>query len=185
MATVRIQLLIAAVIGCLAGTAAAEDAVKTRVITEGEGVMLTSKLAPETQEVVATQSFQVKLPLANSRYFVSIKTGKDDPSPVEFHIADAEGTSLQKLVPPDTWSMLEEVEAVSFRDMNADGIRDITVIVSWMTGAGPTGAQAFNAPTIFTCDPATGRYTVDTKLLEGAPYESTATLSGIVKYLSK
>ena len=94
MRSTGFRLLVVAVVGYLCVPAAASEAISTRVITDGEKAMLTTQLAPDKQELVAAQSFQVQLPLVGSRYFVSLKTGRDDPPLVEFHIVNEQGVSL-------------------------------------------------------------------------------------------
>lgn len=47
------------------------------------------------------------------------------------------------------WSTFFEFQAVAFRDVNNDGLKDIIIIADYMTGVGPTGAIPFHVASIY------------------------------------
>ena len=55
---------------------------------------------------------------------------------------------LPKFDTAGNWSV-EEVSAVSFKDVNGDGLRDIIIIAQYVTGIGPTGMRPFYVKDVF------------------------------------
>ncbi len=161
-------------------------AAPTRVVTPEEADLLRGILAARGGELDPAQSFRVDLPVSEARYLIAL-TGIEDPDgqpTANFLVLDPRGTVLQTLTPHEHWSHLSGIEAVSFTDMNADGHPDVTFILSWMTGIGPTGAQDFNAPSIHLFDPDANKYAPAPALLEAAPHESSTSIKAIKAHLS-
>jgi len=175
--------VVVAVVVMVPVATAAESASSSRIPMDN-GVMLHSKLAPEEVEIIVPQSFVVALPVPGAHYFVSAQVTDEHGLPkVEFRILDAEGATLQTLAPTETWSSFEGVLAVAFRDMNGDGIPDITVITSWTTGIGPEGVVPFHAASLYLFDSDAGHYVVDTALLKDALPLYTQSIDHISAYI--
>ncbi len=141
-------------------------------------------LSPEGAEMIAPQSFAVALPLEGSAYFVSTQVNDQHDLPkLAYRVLDAEGATLQTLVPSESWSSFEGVNAVAFRDMTGDGQPDITAIASWTTGIGPEGVVPFHSAVVFAFEPETGRFREAPELLLGVSPMYTSSIDRVQAYI--
>jgi len=83
--------------------------------------------------------------------------------------------------PGNQWSV-QKVDAVSLRDVNQDGIADLIVIVSAMSGIGPEGAHDFPAAG-FWLGTKSGTFRTDPKALKILPYHRRITVRSVVRML--
>lgn len=134
--------------------------------------------------IMDNQSFEIELEKWGKVKFVTA-TLPDNPSPkLVFFLADDKGTilySFSDFVDNLGW-LFSEVQAVSFRDVNNDSLKDIIVIADYITGVGETGAIPFHHSKIylqkekeFVCVPE-----LDEKINEGQQNESINTLMNFV-----
>ncbi len=149
-----------------------------------EGLRLHALLVAEGAELLAPHSFAVELPLEGSAWFVSTQVTDEHQLPmVAYRVLDAEGATLQILVPSESWSSFEGVSAVAFRDMSGDGLADVTTITSWTTGIGPQGALPFHSACVFVFEPETGRYRAAPELLLAASPIHTSSIDRVQAYI--
>lgn len=100
-------------------------------------------------EVIKNQSFEIELKKWGKVKFVTA-TLSTNPKLV-FFLVDDKGTvlySFSDLVENSGWN-LSEVRAVSFRDVNKDGLKDIMIIADYITGVGKTGVIPFHQSKIY------------------------------------
>lgn len=95
--------------------------------------------------VIEDQSFWIQLENWGKVRFVSGKSRVAGRSKLDFYLVDDNGKVLYKF--PDfygnKWPWFEGIRAVSFQDVNKDGLTDIIVSAEYSTGAGPQGAIPF------------------------------------------
>ena len=95
--------------------------------------------------VITEQSFDVELENFGQVTFVSGSIEEDGLYKLKLCLIDGNGKVLYEF--PDfygnNWPMFFEVWSVAFDDLNGDGLKDVVAIASFMTGAGPTGAEEF------------------------------------------
>lgn len=101
--------------------------------------------------IIRDQSFRVNLDNKGEVYFIAGE-GEGDFSlnSLYLYLADDNSNILYEF--PSFYgngSMLSEVAAVSFRDVNQDGRKDVIVIAKYMTGVGPDGAKDFPVADIY------------------------------------
>jgi len=74
----------------------------------------------------------------------------DGKAKLEFFLVDSDENILYEF--PDflgnTWAFYD-MSAVSFKDVNNDGLKDIIVIAEYITGVGENGATPFNVAGIY------------------------------------
>jgi hypothetical protein len=91
--------------------------------------------------IIENQSFWVTLENWGKVQFLSCE---DEDNKLIFYIANEKGYIIYKF--PDflgnDW-YLYELKAVSFKDVNKDGLKDIVIIADYMTGIGNEGAIPF------------------------------------------
>lgn len=131
-------------------------------------------------EVIENQSFAVELQNWGKVKFVTATLPTDPGQKLVFFLTDDEGEvlySFSDFTDNPGW-LLFEVQAVAFRDVNKDGLKDIIIIADYMTGVGKTGAIPFHQSKIyfqkekeFVCIPE-----LDEKINEGQENESIRTV---------
>lgn len=101
-------------------------------------------------EIFEDQSFWTELEGWGKVRFVSGEESVDGTYKLQLYLVD-DGTVIYKFPEfyGNQWSMLDELEAVSFQDVNMDGLKDILIIADYMTGVGPTGAEPFPVGSIY------------------------------------
>ena len=139
-------------------------------------------------EIIASQSFN-----ANFKHFKKVKfaTFVDDstgPMKVQYHLLrDGEiVTTLPEVQASPSWEFWE-VNAISFKDLNRDGLKDIIIIAQYMTGIGPTGSRPFYVKDLFFQTP-TGFVKdkeISLKLNASKNYDKLKTIRQIVSFLKK
>lgn len=83
-----------------------------------------------------------------------------------------------------SWSF-ESVKAVSFKDVNADGLKDVILITEYVTGIGPTGMVPFLVKGVYFQGDGGFTQNNDVGKLLGTEvnYPKLKSISSIVKYL--
>ena len=83
-----------------------------------------------------------------------------------------------------SWSF-ESVKAISFKDVNADGLKDVIIITEYVTGIGPTGMRPFLVKGVYfqQADQFISNEKVNKLLSSEKNYHNLKTISSIVKYL--
>jgi hypothetical protein len=108
-------------------------------------------LSPEVLKTVGKdsvnlkQSFKLTDPGTPHDQSLFLVSNTDNPKPGFLHIFDIrQGAVFQTLDdhPGNEWTMVD-VEAVEFQDLNGDGLLDVVVLATPMTGVGPTAAEPF------------------------------------------
>lgn len=101
--------------------------------------------------VFEDQSFSTEFENFGKVRFVSGGVEGENPFELRLYLTDNNGDVIYSF--PDfygnRWSMLTEVSAVAFKDVNKDGLKDIIIIAYYMTGVGETGAQEFPVAGIY------------------------------------
>lgn len=105
---------------------------------------------------VSRHSFFVCFNNYEKVFFVSVDDNSGGPNTCSFYLVRKNRIlyRFQKIV--DVESYNAEIKAISFKDMNFDGYRDVTIILEYMTGVGSTGAIPFPAATIFFSNKKSG-----------------------------
>nr|WP_244310689.1 DUF4163 domain-containing protein [Paenibacillus ottowii] len=104
------------------------------------------KLNTDQYEIEESQSFQTTFEGFGKVRFVSTQAKKDEiPKNYFFLLDDQERVvySFPDMYGNEWWYADEGIEAVAFRDVNKDGLKDIIIIAYYETGTGPDGAKPF------------------------------------------
>ncbi|ADO59044.1 hypothetical protein [Paenibacillus polymyxa] len=110
------------------------------------------KLNTDQYEIEESQSFQTTLEGFGKVRFVSTKTRENEiPKNYFFLLDDRERIiySFPDMYGNEWWYADEVIEAVAFRDVNKDGLKDIIIIAYYETGTGPDGAKPFPIADIY------------------------------------
>ncbi|MEK4734317.1 MULTISPECIES: hypothetical protein [unclassified Paenibacillus] len=110
------------------------------------------KLNTDKYTINEEQSFQTTLEGFGKVRFVSTKTKKDEiPKNFFFLLDDRERVvySFPDLYGNEWWYADEGIEAVAFKDLNKDGLKDVIIIAYYETGSGPDGAKPFPIADIY------------------------------------
>lgn len=109
------------------------------------------ELKSEGAKIIDKQSFPVKLENFGNVKFVAVSKPVNDYNKAYFYLADSNGNILYTF--PDfygnKWSMLSSIDAVSFTDVNGDGLKDIVIVSKYVTGAGSDGSTPFNVSGVY------------------------------------
>jgi hypothetical protein len=108
-------------------------------------------LAENGLRVFENQSFSTEFENFGKVRFVTGGVEGDNPFELRVYLTDDNGNVIYTF--PDfygnNWSMLTEVSAVAFKDVNRDGLKDIIIIAYYMTGVGEKGAEEFPVAGIY------------------------------------
>jgi len=138
-------------------------------------------------ERIQEQSFKTNFKHFKNVMFSSYNDFESGPGKVHFYLF-----RNNKIVyefpefPVDSgsWSF-ENVKAISFKDINNDGLKDVIVIAEYITGIGPNGMIPFLVKGVYL--QRKGKFVSAekiSKLLSSEKnYSSLKTISSIVKYL--
>nr|WP_249931029.1 DUF4163 domain-containing protein [Paenibacillus polymyxa] len=110
------------------------------------------ELDTDQYEIEESQSFQTTLEGFGKVRFVSTKTRENEiPKNYFFLLDDRERIiySFPDMYGNEWWYADEGIEAVAFRDVNKDGLKDIIIIAHYETGTGPDGAKPFPIADIY------------------------------------
>ncbi len=102
-------------------------------------------------EVDDKQSFWINLESYGQVKFVSGWNFNDPIRILKFYLIDKEENIIYRfsdLLDQTPWDFYG-IRAISFKDANADGLKDIIIIAEYLTGAGPTGATPFPVAGIY------------------------------------
>ncbi len=101
-------------------------------------------------DLVPEQSFTVDFAGYGRVTFATYHDLDNSPPNVHFYLL-RDGKVIHEL--PDFYGnqlwAFDEVDAVAFRDVNGDGLKDILIIAEYITGAGPGGAEPFRVIDVF------------------------------------
>jgi hypothetical protein len=144
-----------------------------RVITIGAAAVLCASAATAQQQVVASQSFNTRFKGFGAVRFVTLRDTAGGPAKCRFELRRG-GRTLYRFpaARTDQWSCFD-VTAISFRDVNGDGRKDVLVLATAITGIGPTGAQPFQANTVYY-NTGAGRFVTNGKVNAFASKSKTA-----------
>jgi hypothetical protein len=98
--------------------------------------------------IIVEQSFNVKLENWGEVKFISSKINKDGPFLLGHFLVNKRNDVLYSFPVFDNWNF-EDILAVSFKDVNRDGLKDIIVIAYYSAGIGPNGTVPFRYCTIY------------------------------------
>ncbi|QNR67288.1 DUF4163 domain-containing protein [Paenibacillus peoriae] len=110
------------------------------------------KLNTDQYEIEESQSFQTTFEGFGKVRFVSTQANKDEiPKNYFFLLDDQERViySFPDLYGNEWWYADEGIEAVAFKDVNKDGLKDVIIIAYYETGSGPDGAKPFPIADIY------------------------------------
>lgn len=110
------------------------------------------KLNTDQYEIEESQSFQTIFEGFGKVRFVSTQANKDEiPKNYFFLLDDQERViySFPDLYGNEWWYADEGIEAVAFKDVNKDGLKDVIIIAYYETGSGPDGAKPFPIADIY------------------------------------
>ncbi|KEO78785.1 DUF4163 domain-containing protein [Paenibacillus polymyxa] len=116
------------------------------VVDQPATVVNEQKLDTDQYEVEESQSFQTTFEGFGKVRFVSTQANKDEiPKNYFFLLDDRERVvySFPDLYGNEWWYADEGIEAVAFKDLNKDGLKDVIIIAYYETGSGPDGAKPF------------------------------------------
>ncbi|WP_442955653.1 DUF4163 domain-containing protein [Paenibacillus sp. LX16] len=122
------------------------------VVDQPATVVNEERLDTNQYEVEESQSFQTTLEGFGKVRFVSTQAKKDEiPKNYFFLLDDRERViySFPDLYGNEWWYADEGVEAVAFKDVNKDGLKDVIIIAYYETGSGPDGAKPFPIADIY------------------------------------
>lgn len=128
-------------------TQLAEPTVQTITQSQESPSMRISKV-----EEITGQSFQVDLESWGKVRFVSAKSvNGDGTTDLQLTLKDLEGNQLYTFPNPkivEGWDFYS-VKAISFKDVNQDGKKDVIVLADYLTGIGSEGSVPFTVPMIY------------------------------------
>jgi hypothetical protein len=110
-----------------------------------------AELQKKGLEIIEGQSFLVELGEFGKVRFVSSQLLDNDKYKLLFFLVDHKGNIVYEFsdfVDNKMW-ILSELKAVSFKDLNKDGLNEIIVIADYMTGIGKDGAVPFHFSRIY------------------------------------
>ncbi|MCP3806885.1 DUF4163 domain-containing protein [Paenibacillus sp. Lou8.1] len=122
------------------------------VVDQPATVVNEERLDTDQYEIEESQSFQTTLEGFGKVRFVSTQAKKDEiPKNYFFLLDDRERViySFPDLYGNEWWYADEGVEAVAFKDVNKDGLKDVIIIAYYETGSGPDGAKPFPIADIY------------------------------------
>lgn len=110
-----------------------------------------SSLVARGLQVIENQSFEVELNHWGKVKFISGKYLKDGVFKASFHLADEQGNIIYSFPEfnGNEWPSFEGIRAVSFKDLNQDGLKDVIIIAEYITGAGEQGTTPFPVASIY------------------------------------
>lgn len=110
----------------------------------------------------------------------------DDPGVPSFHLVCPNKPSYDfpDFQHTETGWTFDDVAAVAFTDVDADGLTDVVVIASYMTGIGPEGAKPFPVVIVFHNE-GSGSFTLNTDLSNELTQAQTDTIAKVIAHLRK
>ena len=138
-------------------------------------------------ERIDQQTFKAKFKHFKDVMFASYNDYEVGPAKVHFYLLRDDRIVFEFpdfYINSTSWSF-EGVAAVSFKDVNMDGLKDVIIIAEYVTGIGPTGMVPFLVKGVYFQEP--GKFSSNeklNKLLSSSDnYSKLTTISSIVKYL--
>lgn len=136
-----------------------EKGSETKVSKAANTVVSKSKISLDKKRIIKDQSFKVKLNDWGSVRFISYgpKAGADFED-VSFYLM--KGNKVKYSFPyycknnrTDNYAgLFDSVASVGFRDVNNDNLKDVIIIINYITGAGPQGMVPRPRARIFLAD---------------------------------
>ena len=163
--------------------------IRSFLVLIGLGVFSLSLFAEEPKgEKIASQSFKANFKYFKNIEFASFSDSSSGIDKVRFYLL-RDKEIVVKL--PDVYGSMGwsfwEVTAISFKDLNFDGLKDIIIMAQYMTGIGPTGSRPFYVKDVFFQDKNgfTKREALTKLLNEDRNYEKLKTIKSIRSYVKK
>ncbi len=146
-------------------------------LLESSELVEVQRLIP-TATILETQSFRVNLHGQGLGSFVTAQTPPPDPAQLQLYwIQEDEITSLPQPEDTQSWTPFS-VDAVVFTELDFDGLADVYVIASYLTGIGPTGADPFPWVTFYFQQPD-GSFEIDSDLSRQISERGVGTVSEV------
>lgn len=95
---------------------------------------------PEDYTFVPEQSFDIEDDTYGRVKFISGYVGEGFSDDLRFYFANDDKVVYEFPIEGKSWGMLDNIQAVAFRDISGDKKKDIIIIYSYFFGAGPQGA---------------------------------------------
>lgn len=138
-------------------------------------------------ELIPEQTFKADFRSFKDVMFASYNDYEVGPSKVHFYLLRDDRIIFEfpdLYIASTSWSF-ESVKAVSFKDVNQDGLKDVIIIAEYVTGIGPTGMVPFLVKGIYfqKHNKFTSSDRVGELLSSEGNYMKLKTISSIVKYL--
>lgn len=110
-----------------------------------------SGLQKKGLKIIENQSFNIELEKWGKVRFVSGKISVNGTDKLQFYLVGENEKILYHFLdfPGNKWPMFFELKAISFKDANKDGLRDVIVIADYLTGVGAQGAIPFHVGGIY------------------------------------
>lgn len=155
-------------------------------------IMLLSNISCSEQkkpegEQISEQTFKANFKNFKDVTFSSYNDFTVGPSKVHFYLLRNNRIAFEFpdfYIGSTSWSF-ESVKAVSFKDVNKDGLKDVILITEYVTGIGPTGMVPFLVKGVYFQGVGGFTQNNDVSKLLGteANYPKLKSISSIVKYL--
>lgn len=138
-------------------------------------------------ENIPEQTFETSFKNFKKVKFASYNDYSVGPAKVYFYLLKDERVIYQF---PDyhiwstSWSF-ESIKAVAFKDVNADGLKDVVIIAEYVTGIGPTGMIPFLVKGVYFqgSDQFTTNIEISNLINSEKNYKKIKTISAVVKYM--
>lgn len=120
-------------------------------ITPKGKILNLSNLQSKGYKIIKNQSFDIQLENWGDVKFISTKKDKYGIDLLNFFLTDNKGTilySLPKYHGNDVGAFYK-IRAISFKDVNNDGLKDIIIISEYTTDAGEEGAVPYPTCSIY------------------------------------
>ena len=109
---------------------------------------MVSSCTPDIQprgELITDQTFKTSFANFKAVTFASYNDYEIGPAKVRFYLLRNEQVIFEfpeLYIHSGNWSF-ESLKAISFKDVNSDGLKDVIIIADYVTGIGPTGMIPF------------------------------------------
>ena len=151
--------------------------------------MVLANLLTTKGEMDESQSFKTSFKHFKKVKFVSFVDSSSGPS--KLHLYLLRDGDIVTVLPEfqtevSSWSY-EAMSAISFKDIDKDGLKDIIVMAYYVTGIGPTGMRPFLVKDIYfqTKEGFVKKKKVSKLLNDSKHYQKLKSIKNIVSFLQK